>query len=207
MPVLCAVASMAVSNSRRTGAGSSSTRPMHENRIPLRSRSGSSRLRYRRSNRHNMSTSARARFYGIADRIHASLVSRHARQVTAPRPAAIAVHDDRDVRRQAQRINGVGKDGILTAGLEILEQILYGMRRHRAKLLWYNGSAARFALLYGNRRASLRLDAADGDGHRHFAGGRAGWYSHIELIEPADGPRRKPGIKNVGRCELGGADR
>jgi hypothetical protein len=47
----------------------------------------------------------------------------YARQVATPSPAAIAVHDDRDVRGHAGGIKRIRENPILTPGLEDLEQI------------------------------------------------------------------------------------
>ena len=59
---------------------------------------------------------------------HTRFVARHARQIPAPGPAPVAVHDDRDVSGQAAGINRVSEDPVLTAGLEKPEKFF-----HRAK--------------------------------------------------------------------------
>ena len=47
-----------------------------------------------------------AGFHRVANRVHTGFVPRHARQIAVVGPAAIAVHDNCDVRGQARRIDG-----------------------------------------------------------------------------------------------------
>src|ERR1019366_8343138 len=66
-------------------------------------------------------TEAGAGFYSGPHGADAGFVAGHARQQAAGRPAAVAVHDDRDVRRQPAGIDGLRQIPVLVTGLERFE--------------------------------------------------------------------------------------
>ena len=158
MPVLCAVASIAFSSSWRTGAGSSihAAHAGESNAVAQQIRKLARQISAQQTPQHvhfgarplpvfgrkcvqRQAPRIPSCVHGLdggSHRFHAGLVSGDARQIAAAGPAAVAVHDDGDVRGQSARVDGAGEDPILTAGLENLEQVF-----HLAKLLWYTGSA------------------------------------------------------------------
>jgi hypothetical protein len=58
----------------------------------------------------------RARFNDDARGFHAGAVPGHARQVPALRPAAVAIHDDRDMPRQPLRVEAFQQASLFAAG-------------------------------------------------------------------------------------------
>jgi hypothetical protein len=62
---------------------------------------------------------------GVLDYVDTGFVSRGARQTTLPCPAAVAIHDDGDVRGQAVRIDCFRQNPIFAPWLENLEQIFH----------------------------------------------------------------------------------
>ena len=130
MPLFFAVRSIAVCSSSWMSGESSSIRPITRKRMSLVSSVFSSDRRYRFSSRMSVLTSdagplpvldgeriqrqhaeaeTRGGLDGVAHGIDARAMAFHARQVALGGPAAVAVHDDGDVRRQPLEVHLPGK--------------------------------------------------------------------------------------------------